>query len=158
MRLEEYIVKRKREDGINEYDLNNRTENTRICVNYIFEYYNNYLETTPADEKTILYEQKVEKYRQIIRDYDLETREWLVSLYSSYGKYMHKQLANLIVDDHFLLYDSEAEFRALSYEIYPKAAKRFQFLEGQSEMVFQCIKETHRIRSSFREYEQDLYI
>ena len=49
MTLEEYIVKRKREDGINEYDLDKRLENTRICVNYIFEYFNNYLEATPAE-------------------------------------------------------------------------------------------------------------
>lgn len=58
MRLEEYIFKRKKEDGINEYDLDKRPENTRICVNYIFEYFNNYLETKPADEKTVLHEQK----------------------------------------------------------------------------------------------------
>lgn len=53
MTLEEYIVKRKREDGINEYDLEKRSENTRICVNYIFEYFNNYLDLKPADEKTV---------------------------------------------------------------------------------------------------------
>lgn len=62
MTLEEYIIKRKREDGINEYDLDKRLENTRICVNYVFEYFNNYLETKPADEKTVLHEQKIEKY------------------------------------------------------------------------------------------------
>ena len=43
MTLEEYVIKRKREDGINEFDLEKRMENTRICVNYIFEYFNNYL-------------------------------------------------------------------------------------------------------------------
>lgn len=75
---------------------------------------------------------KIEKYRNIIRDYDTEVREWLVSLYASYGKYMHKNLMNFIADDYFLLYDSEPEFRALSYEIYPKAVKSFKFLEGQS--------------------------
>ena len=46
MKLEEYILKRKTEDGINEFDRDKRAENTRICVNYIFEYFNNYLETT----------------------------------------------------------------------------------------------------------------
>lgn len=56
MTLEEYVIKRKREDGINEFDLEKRMENTRICVNYIFEYFNNYLDTHPADEKTALHE------------------------------------------------------------------------------------------------------
>jgi hypothetical protein len=158
MRLEEYIIKRKKEDGINEYDLEKRSDNTRICVNYVFEYFNNYLDTTPADEKTVLHEQKIDKYRNIIRDYDSEIREWLVTLYSSHGKYMHKQLMNLIIDDYFLLYDSEAEFRALSYDIFPKAAKKFKFLEGHSEMVFMFIKEAHRVRNILPPYEQDFFI
>lgn len=158
MKLEEYILKRKIEDGINEYDLQKRIENTRICVNYIFEYFNNYLSTEPADEKTILHDQKVDKYRNIIQDYDPDVREWLVSMYSSYGKHMHKQLMNLIKADYFLLYDSEAEFRALSYELYPSAVKRFRFLEGQSEMVFQFIKSAHKIRNLFPPHEQDFYI
>ncbi len=158
MKLEEYIYKRKKEDGINEYDLEKRSENTRICVNYIFEYFNNYLETTPADEKTVLHDQKVEKYRNIVRDYNPEVQDWLVSIYASHGKYMHKQLLNLIEDDFFLLYDSEAEFRALSYEIYPKAIKSFKFLEGQSEMIYLFIKDAHRVESQFTPYEKEIYI
>lgn len=35
MKLEEYILKRKTEDGINEFDRDKRAENTRICVNYV---------------------------------------------------------------------------------------------------------------------------
>lgn len=89
MTLEEYVIKRKREDGINEFDLEKRMENTRICVNYIFEYFNNYLDTHPADEKTALHEQKVDKYRKILSQYSPEVQDWLISLYSSYGKYIH---------------------------------------------------------------------
>lgn len=157
MTLEEYIIKRKREDGINEFDLEKRMENTRICVNYIFEYFNNYLDTCPADEKTVLHEQKADRYRKMLSKYSQDVQDWLVSLYSSQGKYLHKHLMNLIDDDYFLLYDSEAEFRALSYEVYPRAVKKFKFLEGQSEMVFRFIKEAHRIRNSFHTYD-DFYI
>lgn len=62
-----------------------------------------------------------------------------------------------LTDDYFLLYDSEAEFRALSYEVYPKIIKKFKYLEGHSEMIFRFIKDEHRIRSMFREYD-DYYI
>lgn len=158
MTLEEYIIRRKKEDGINEYDMEKRMENTRICVNYVFEYFNNYLETKPADEKTTLHEQKVDKYRHRLREYENDVKEWLVSLYSSYGKYMHKQLMNLISDDYFLLYDTEAEFRALSYDVYSNAVKKFKFLEGQSEMIFLFVKEAHRINSLLHSYDSDFYI
>ena len=158
MKLEEYIFKRKKEDGINEYDGDKRTENTRICVNYVFEYFNNYLDTKPEDEKTALHEQKIDKYRNIVKEYDTEVQEWLISIYASYGKYMHRQFSNFITDDYFLLYDSEAEFRALSYEIYPKVIKKFKFLEGQSEMIFLFIKDEHRVRNLPYPYDQGYHI
>lgn len=36
MNIEEYIKKRKTEDRINEFDLENRVENLRVVVNYVF--------------------------------------------------------------------------------------------------------------------------
>jgi len=157
MKLEDYILKRKKEDGINEYDLDKRIENIRICVNYIFEYFNNYIDTRPLEEKTILHDRKIDYYRKSISYYDTEVKEWLVSMYSSYGKHMHKQLMNLITDIYFLLYDTEADFRALSYDIYPKAVKKFKFLDGQSEMIYNFIKEAHKIRNCISNFS-DVYI
>jgi hypothetical protein len=65
---------------------------------------------------------------------------------------------NFIADDYFLLYDSEPEFRALSYEIYPKAVKSFKFLEGQSEMIYLFIKDAHKVKSLFTPYDQGFFI
>lgn len=39
--LEEYIEKRKTEDGINEFDVSQKINNIRTCINYIFEYFDN---------------------------------------------------------------------------------------------------------------------
>jgi len=152
VKLEEYIFKRKKEDGINEYDFDKRQENIRICVNYIFEYFNNYIEIKPFDEKTILHDKKIDFYRKTISDYNIEVKEWLVSMYSSHGKYLNKQLMNLINDIYFLLYNTEPEFRALSYEIYPLAVKKFKFIEGHSEMIYKFIKEAHRIRNDISNF------
>lgn len=49
--LEGYISKRKIEDKINEYDIDSRNENIRICVNYIFEYFNQYLNTEEIGQR-----------------------------------------------------------------------------------------------------------
>ena len=117
MKLEEYILKRKTEDGINDFDRDKRTENTRICVNYVFEYFNNYLETTAGEERTILHDEKIEKYARMVERYSDDIQEWLVEMYSSYGKYLHRTLPTFIQDPFFLLYDMEAEFRALSYDV-----------------------------------------
>ena len=158
MTIEEYILKRKKEDGINECDLDKRLENTRICVNYVFEYFDNYLSTAPVDQSTILHEQKIERYRKFVQNYDPEVQEWLVSLYASYGTYMHVDLMSYITAKYFLLFDSDAEFRSLSYEIYPKVVKKFKFLEGQSEMVFSFIKDAHRVKSLILPCDRGVFI
>lgn len=152
LKLEEYIFRRKKEDGLNELDVDKRVENTRICVNYVFEYFNNYLGTRAVDEQTVLHEEKIDKYRNILKDYDPDVQEWLVSLYSSYGKHMHRTLGNFILDVYFLLYDSEAEFRSVSYEVYPKAVKKFRFLDNQSEQIFLFMKDYHRVQSVLPPY------
>ncbi len=49
--IEEYIARRKKEDRLNEFDNEARSQNLKICLDYVFEYFNNYLNTTEADEK-----------------------------------------------------------------------------------------------------------
>jgi hypothetical protein len=71
LRLEEYIARRKKEDRLNEFDANARVENTKVCVNYIFEYFNSYLSITEAEDKTALQNEKTEKYRKQLEGYDL---------------------------------------------------------------------------------------
>ena len=83
----------------------------------------------------------------MVEQYSGDIQEWLIDLYSSYGKYLHRTLPGFIKDTYFLLYDSEAEFRALSYDIYPKIIKKYKFLEGHSEMIYRFIKDEHRVRS-----------
>jgi len=46
--IEEYIARRKKEDKVNEFYVDERNENMRLCVNYVFEYFNNYLNITEA--------------------------------------------------------------------------------------------------------------
>lgn len=158
MNIEEYILMRKKEDGLNEYDRTKRSENLRICVNYVFEYFNNYLEENPDLEKTILQDKKLEKYRNQIQQHSLEVQSWLIEMYSSTGKYMNRQLRNLIDDPYFLLFSTDAEFRAISYEVYPKAIKKFPVLEGQGEMIYEFIKDVHRIDSSRTVWDQKAHI
>lgn len=152
--LEEYIHKRKTEDGINEKDKDKRLENLQICTNYIFEYFHHYMDTIPDDPATIQHSQRIDKYRDQLQNYTSEIREWLVELYAEYGKHVNKIVRNMIDDDLFLLYDSDAEYRALSYGIYAKALKRLPFLSGQSENLFNLLKDIHTNDSMMTEYQE----
>ena len=84
--IEDYISRRKKEDKLNEFDIDSRAQNMKICVDYVFYYFTNYLNITEAEEKTILHSEKLEKYRKQLKEYEPEVREWLVSVYNEYGK------------------------------------------------------------------------
>jgi hypothetical protein len=73
LKIEEYISRRKKEDGLNEFDLKDRSQNMKLCVDYVFEYFNNYLNITEAEERAVLQNEKMEKYR--LRFRDLEGQE-----------------------------------------------------------------------------------
>lgn len=157
--IEEYIARRKKEDKVNEFDIDVRIENIRTCVNYVFEYFNNYLNISEAEEKTALKDEKLDKYCRQLKDYDQEVREWLVDIYAEYGKVMNRNIGNMLKQDtFFFLYNSDKEFRSLSYDCYSKLIKRFPFLKDQTEMLFLFIKEYHRVISEPDEEFENLFI
>ena len=158
MTLEQYILMRKKEDSLNEYDLSKRSENIRTCVNYIFEYFDNYLENSPDSEKTFQEEKKQDKYRQMVSAYSPEIQDWLADLYSRTGKHVQTQIRHLIDETYFLLYNTDSEFRSLSYSIYPKAIKRVPELEGDGEMIFKFIRDEHRVKNEFTIEQQNIHI
>jgi hypothetical protein len=146
--IEEYIARRKKEDKLNEFDLDARTQNMKTCVDYIFEYFNNYLNITEADEKTVLHNEKLERYRKLLREYEPGVREWVVGIYNEYGKHMHRHIGNIMKDNElFFLYNSDSEFRNASYDCYSRLIKRFPFLKDQTDMLFLFIKDYHRVEN-----------
>jgi len=146
--IEEYIARRKKEDKLNEFDLDARAQNIKNFVDYVFEYFNNYLNITEAEEKTVLHNEKLEKYRKQFWDYEPEVREWIVSIYSEYGKQMHRHIKNILKENElFYLYDTDSEFRSVSYDCYSKLIKKLPFLKDQTEMLFLFIKDYHRVES-----------
>lgn len=145
--IEEYIARRKKEDKLNEFDLDARTQNMKICVDYIFEYFNNYLNTTGAEEKTVLHSEKLEKYRKQLEEYEPEVRDWAVNMYDEYGKQVHKYIGNMLKENElFSLYNTDSEFRAISYDCYTKLIKKLPFLKEQTEMLFLFIKNYHAVK------------
>ena len=135
--IEEYIARRKKEDKLNEFDIDARTQNMRICVDYVFEYFSNYLNITEAEEKTVLHDQKLDKYRKQLREYDPEVREWVVGIYNEYGKQIHKHIGNIMkANEFFFLYSTDSEFRNASYDCYSQLIKKLRFLRTKQRCFF----------------------
>src|SRR4030042_465081 len=101
LKFEEYVARRKKEDRLNEFDVDARNENLRICVNYAFEYFNNYLDITTAENRTVSQNEKVEKYRKQLQEYDPEVRDWLVGINSEHGTYLNRTVGNILDQNEF---------------------------------------------------------
>lgn len=146
--IDEYIARRKKEDRLDEYDTNARMENLKICINYLFEYFDNYLNTSEAEDRTVLHNEKLDQYRKQLQEYSPEVREWLVSIYDEHNKHLNRTIGNILkVFDLFLLYNSESEFRSISYDCYSQLAKKHPFLKEQTEYLFSFINEYHQAQS-----------
>lgn len=157
MNIEEYIKKRKSEDGINEYDKDKRSENLRLVVNYVFEYFNNYLDTIPEQEQELLKDKRIIRYQKLITQYSNETQNWLITMYIQSHHYVDRMIIKLIKNvPFFLLFDTDAEFRAISYEIYAELKKQLKDVPVDAELLFKFIKEHHKTISKL-DTNDDLY-
>lgn len=149
--IEDYIAKRKQEDNLNEFDKNKKIDNIKSCIDYIFEYYNNYLEINEINERTVLNNEKVKKFRKYLSDYNYneEVKEWLIYIFDKYENNMNIIIKHVIEKNNlFMLYYTEAEFRKQSYECYSKLVNKYTYLKSETEMIFQYVKEYHRDISS----------
>ncbi|MBU8852757.1 hypothetical protein [Priestia megaterium] len=148
--IEEYIARRKKEDKLNEFDNECLQENMKNCVNYVFEYFNQYLDIKKMEEQTILNEDRLNKYRKQLNNYEEEIQEWLVSIYNEYDKQINRSIVSFLKKDKlFLLYHKDSEFRSISYECYAHLIKSHPYLKNQTEMLFLFIKDFHRLQSQF---------
>ncbi|WP_293978151.1 hypothetical protein [uncultured Clostridium sp.] len=135
--IEEYISKRKKEDNLNEFDIDKKVENIKICMDYIFEYYNNYLDMAELDRDMVLNNTTLKKYRKELFEYDDDIAEWLVELYDTHRTRLNRVIGNILdANELFLVMNTDAEFRSISYELYPKLIKKYPYLKTQSEMIY----------------------
>jgi hypothetical protein len=79
--IEEYIAKRKKEENVDEFDQAERTNNTRACVDFVFEYFNDYLDI--AHEKdAAMKREKSDRHRNQLVNYEGRVLEWLEDYYA----------------------------------------------------------------------------
>jgi len=157
--LEEYIAQRKKEDNLNEFNKEQHVKNIQICVNYIFEYFNNYLDISQLEEQTILGNEKLDKYRKQLNMFDDDVQDWLVNILSNHDKQLNRSIISILKKDElFLLYSEESEFRTVSYDCYAKLIKKHPYLKNDTEMLFRFIKNYHKLRSQPSTEYQQLFI
>lgn len=156
LNIEKYIAKRKIEDNIDEFNLEFRSQNIKIFVDYIFEYFNTYLNSfetfRPPCKVSNL---KIKKYRDQLQEFDPEVQKWLIGIYCDYGKQINKSIRTILKKtDFFILYDCKSEFTQIADLCYSQLIKKLPFINGQYELLTQFIKNCHKIDNSKKSYTE----
>jgi hypothetical protein len=65
-------------------------------MGYVFEYFNQYLDITKIEKQTAFNNERLEKYRKQLRQYEPEIQEWLVNIYAEYDKQINHSISNFL--------------------------------------------------------------
>lgn len=154
--LDKYIEKRLKDDKKNLLDLDKKETNLQDCVNYVFEYFNTYVNIDEAQILQIENNEKLEKYYRQIEQYSSNVQKWLIEVYSQYNKRMNQQIPKLLEEiDTFLLTNSSESFRKHSYKCYSQLIKKNPFMENYIEQLYEFIVDQHRISNNDYQFDQE---
>lgn len=102
--LEEYFTKRKKKDHMDEFDLNLHSENMSKAIQYVMDYFNEYLSIEEISQEQIKLQNAIDKIRdnienvypdqtEIIIEYYLKTKKRLDKIVEdAYNKYSYSSL------------------------------------------------------------------
>lgn len=66
--LEEYFTKRKKKDHMDEFDLNLHSENMSKAIQYVMDYFNEYLSIEEISQEQIKLQNAIDKIRDNIEN------------------------------------------------------------------------------------------
>lgn len=149
--LEEYITKRKRKDGLNEFDAEQRVKNMGLCINYVIEYFEKYLDPQKVDFEQAAVDQKAAKLRkQLAKEYDSDVVDWLISVYRENGKRVDIVIKNFVNEDLTRLLDyRDEDWAEGASELIRENTKKMPYLAGEEEMVARSIGNFIRAKNRF---------
>lgn len=151
MKIEEFIKERKKRDNIDEFDVDKKIDNIHQFVNYVFEYFNLYINIDELEKEKIELNEKALKYKKELSDYSIETQEWLVKIFMEENIKFVRTLRNRLneVIAFGLYYDSKGWQKA-SFNLYAKLIKKYPFLDRYiDELNRFTIDESNRINMNY---------
>ncbi len=121
LKLEEYIVMRKKEDKIDEFDFKKHSENMAIAIKYVTDYFNNYLDLEEYDYEQEKLKQTIEKLKNDLQKKYPETYDYVISYYIDNRKRLDtfvKKAYNEISDSD--LFSSEEDYYKIAKYVIEK--------------------------------------
>jgi len=141
MSLEEYIVKRKKQDKVNEFDITKKTKNMARCVRYVLDYFEQDIDPKKNDLELAKRKSIIAK-SQVLKEYDPEVGKWVVDIYEEYGVRLDWAASKIIKNDHLCL---------LWYRVEDMRSCVEQFINKNKTKVNPLIEQEKQVMMLFRE-------
>ena len=130
MKIEEFMKERKKRDNIDEFDVSKKIDNIHQFINYVFEYFNLYIDIDEIEKEKIELNEKALKYKKELSDYSVETQEWLLKIFMEENIKFVRTLRNRLQEDiAFGLYYDSKGWQKASFNLYAKLIKKYPFLD-----------------------------
>lgn len=119
--IEEYIAKRKKKDNLNEFDFKLHSENMSTVIQYVMDYFNNYLNLEDYSYEQVKTQQIIDRFKKGITERYPESVDFVIEFYWKYKK----RIDNLVekafeeIQDSQLFY-LETDFRQIAEYICRK--------------------------------------
>jgi len=88
--IEEYIASRKKKDKLNEFNFQNHSENMQIVIQYVMDYFNQYLNLEDYSYEQVKMQQTVDRFKAGIMERYPNMYEFIISYYWEYKKRIDK--------------------------------------------------------------------
>lgn len=148
MKIEDYIKLRKKQDLLDEMDASKKTENIQKLICYIFDFYKLYEGENKDIRKTIKENNRIIKYQQSIDQFSDDTQIWLLKIFNLHNVKVEKYLIwTLDNTDVFLLINNKNSMEKLSYSIYTRCARKYEFLSDYPLELIHFMSDYHKICS-----------
>lgn len=148
MKIEEYIKLRKKQDMLNEMDISKKVENIEKLIAYIFDFYKLYEGENKDVKKTLKENNRIIKYQREIDQFSDESQIWLIKIFNQHGVKIEKHLKWILDNNQvYLLINNEKSMEKLSYSVFTRAVKKYDFLNDYPMEIIKFMLDYHKIAS-----------
>lgn len=140
---------RKNKDKLNEFDQSKKIDSIKACLNYVVEYFDQYLSTENINFQTDFHNRKLQKYKKEIRHFNKEVMDWLTEIYDKYEKKLNLTVNYYLKTiDTLLLHNTDSEIQEITDNFYIAYVKRLPYIKNQQSNIFKLIKNIIDLKNS----------
>src|SRR5690625_1551828 len=141
LNLNEYLSVRRELDQLDEFSVDNKSENMKAVKQYVENFFLKYLERDQAHLGFIEQAQEAVQYRLELADYGEEVREWLVDIYLKYGLCVDRLVEHLLSQcELFLLSWKDEDFSWYVDRVCDVYGEEYPFLVEDRGMLLRLVK------------------